>query len=67
MSTSGQVRLVWLPGNRVWAYVFVDSLLRLPGEEGLFEHRHQAVAAAHRCRLAVEEDGRVALPSVASA
>lgn len=63
------LRLVYLPTNMAWAFVFGDQLVRLQTQERhtdnrlLFPNRTWACSAALALGLAVYEDGSVHIPN----
>jgi len=55
----GGMRLIYLPANSAWAFVFGDSPTRMAGDEMFFRNRRDAVASAKRHGLAVDRKGNV--------
>jgi hypothetical protein len=58
MATLG-MRLMYLPANVAWVFVFGDAPTRIAGEPLFFKTRAEAVAAAARKCLAVDKAGKV--------
>jgi hypothetical protein len=57
-----QVKLVYLPVNAAWAFLFGDTLVRLHNADSLFfRTRRAAVLAASACGLAVGGRGAVSV------
>ncbi|HEU0081871.1 MAG TPA: hypothetical protein VFQ87_03290 [Bradyrhizobium sp.] len=58
------VRLVYLPANAAWVFLFGDSMIRLEDARSrFFESRSAAVAHARRLGLTVDRRGRVHVTS----
>lgn len=56
------MRLVFLPANSAWVFMFGDSLTRLHGEPLFFRSRAAAVAAATCLGLRVNADNSLEVP-----
>lgn len=56
------MKLVYLPVNAAWAFLFGDTLVRLHNADSLFFcTRRAAVVAASACGLAVSSRGTVSV------
>ena len=56
------MRLVRLPANRCWAFLFGDTLVSIGSEcRTLFPTREEAVSCVSRCGLDVGSDGTVSV------
>ena len=57
------MKLVYLPVNAAWAFLFGDNPTRMGDFKMFFDTREEATAAAEHQGLIVDDDGKVRVPS----